>query len=102
MAFIFAGIVVFWLFHRKALMQAILALALFVGLHFIAPENTPEFPWKAVFFFAIGALVIVIHLLTKYEKKSVVEKQAERWFEEQARLDQIKFQKWREERNKSS
>lgn len=98
MAFIFAGIVVFWLFHRKALMQAILALAFFVGLHFIAPENTPEFPWKAVFFFAIGALVIVIHLLTKYEKKSEVEKQADRWFEEQARLDQIKFQKWREER----
>ena len=102
MALIFAGIVVCWLFHRQALLQAILALAFFVGLHFIAPENTSEFPWKAVFFFATGVLVIIIHLLTKYEKKSEVEKQAERWFEEQAKLDQIKFQQWREEQDKTS
>ncbi len=102
MAFIFAGIVVFWLFHRQALLHAILALAFFVGLHFIAPENTPEFPWTAIFFFSIGVLIIVIHLFTKYEKESVVEQQANRWFEEQARLDQLKFQKWREEQNKSS
>lgn len=102
MAFIFAGIVVCWLLHRQASLQTILALAFFIGLYFIAPENTPEFPWKAVFFFAMAALVIVIHLLTKYEKKSEIEKQADRWFEEQARLDQIKFQKWREEQDKSS
>lgn len=82
-----------------ALIIITLAIA---GVYFITPANTPDVPWAAIFWFSIGIMLLALHFWTKYERKSEVDKQADRWFEEQARLDQIKFQKWREERDKFS
>lgn len=82
-----------------AVIIIVLAIA---GIYFITPANTPNIPWAGIFWLSIGVMLLGLHFWTKYDKKSTVEKQADRWFEEQARLDQIKFQKWREERDKSS
>lgn len=72
MAFIFAGIVVCFLFHRTEFFQCLLAIFLFTGLYFIAPADTPDFPWRVVFFFALGGVILIIHFLTK--PKSMIDK----------------------------
>lgn len=76
----------------------LLVILVLTGIYFITAANTPTFLWAVVFWLCVGIALFILSLwINSKPAKSEVEKQADRWFEEQRRLDQIRFQQWEKE-----